>query len=853
VAITKPEFNIETGPDTPVIRAITPIYDAQERLFGLFVITAHYGQLLKSAVARLRTTGTVIVLDNDGTDIHRTPDGEISTSHDNPEHSPEETAVFTAIQNLENKAGTLFLKTRGNDVVLHYTPVDLDHSLKDSGIGIGLAVPREQLFENAQKTANKHLWLSLALVIAASILAYIVSARMTRPLTKAIGAIRSYTADSETLDLPTARRDEVGALSHAFTGLVTRLEQSRDAEQATAHRMQAILDNTAEGMITVDTTGRIQHYNRGAETIFGFPPEEIIGANIDRLMHETEPDPEDERLHRFTENQPSTAAKNTNQHGIAGSAHQMTGIRKDGSHFPVELSVSEILIPDGKIYSRLIRDVSERQQFENQLKRRHTELEQANWETGKALEIAEEAALEAAAATEAKSAFLASMSHEIRTPMNGVLGMATLLLQTELNPNQREQALIIKESGDALLELLNDILDLSKIEAGKTTIEKCHFSVAGLLHTVNSLWQNRATQKGLNLVINNNLGEIDCVESDGTRLRQILHNLIGNAIKFTESGAITLRVSPTPRGDDRIGLLFEIIDSGTGLTAEQISGLFRPFTQADGSTTRKYGGTGLGLTLSKNFAEMLGGKIGVDSTPGEGSRFWFTILADAGDPALMEAEFSSNANRPLVSAPLAQPLRILVAEDNKVNQKIVQMLLEPIDCTVDIVDNGLEALAALEQKSYDLILMDVMMPEMDGPTATQAIRKMDDPVLANLPIIALTANAMKGDRENYLSVGMTDYVAKPIHQDQLIRTILKVMKLPLADDQPPPPAKDQSGESGGPRIAAPDNAPAAQAHKPAAPQPTASESEEKALNDFSTLMDDFDGSSPEAPTSRSAA
>ncbi len=387
------------------------------------------------------------------------------------------------------------------------------------------------------------------------------------------------------------------------------------------------------------------------------------------------------------------------------------------------------------------------------------------------------AIVRAKAASKAKSAFLAMMSHEIRTPMNGVLGMASSLLGGRLNREQRDQVQIIKESGECLLEILDDILDLSKIEAGKLTLELTDFSLRDLLESTDALWRSRAEAKGLTFKMDLDFEGDDGVHADRTRLRQVLFNLIGNAIKFTESGGITVSLS-RPR-DDHSRLRFEVADTGIGIADEKKSKLFSPFEQADASTTRKFGGTGLGLAISKQLVEVMGGEIGLDSEAGKGSTFWFTILAE---PARTDvAAATEKPDQADASLPKFQRrLRILAAEDNHVNQMVLESILKPLDCELDMVADGMEAFAAVQTKTYDVVLMDVQMPEMDGPTATRHIRALPGKV-SQLPIIALTANAMKGDREAYLACGMTEYVSKPINARELFGAILRCCDTELHD------------------------------------------------------------------------
>ncbi len=442
-----------------------------------------------------------------------------------------------------------------------------------------------------------------------------------------------------------------------------------------------------------------------------------------------------------------------------------------------------------------VRNITTRKDDEKKLQAYAQELEHKNEELESALVTAREA-------TQLKSRFLANMSHEIRTPMNGVLGMTDFLLATPLTAEQQEYAGSIKKSADALLTLINDILDLSRIEAGKLRLDQVPFLLSATVEESCALFALQALAKGLEFatVISGNLP--DTMVGDPGRIRQVLTNLLGNAVKFTDSGRIDVEVEQAGSSSTGVVARFTVRDTGIGISGEQQGRLFESFTQGDGSSTRKYGGTGLGLSISKQLVELMGGQMGVESTPGVGSRFWFTASLAKPAPGQTAAVVQTPGTTPptvapppkravpapvtpaapaapKVPIPVVKPssataehsdglrnLRVLLAEDNEINQRIALRLLEKLGLTADAVDNGRAAVEALSQKSYDLVLMDCQMPDMDGFEATAVIRNREGGV-RHTPICALTANAMEGDREKCLAAGMDDYISKPVGLEKL--------------------------------------------------------------------------------------
>ena len=653
----------------------------------------------------------------------------------------------------------------------------------------------------------------------------------------------------------------------------------------TTAQLNGILSIADDAIICVDGTQRVILFNQGAERVFGWTAQEVIGGELNRLLPPRYHAGHGKHIDNFDKSGRS-ARKMAERQAIFA-------VRKDGSEFPAEASISKLEVGGDVIHTVILRDISVRKAYEREL------------------EVAKE---RAEAAMQAKSMFLANMSHEIRTPLNAVIGMTSLLLNTHIDDEQRDYAETIRASSEVLLTIINDILDYSKIEVGKLDIERQPFDLRRCIEESLDLLSPSAGEKNINLAYFIDDSVPAALLGDVTRLRQILVNLLSNSIKFTHHGEVVVSVSAMRMDHNQHEVQFSVRDTGIGIPGDRLSELFQVFTQVDASTTRKYGGTGLGLAISKRLAEVMGGRMWVESEVGAGSTFSFTILAepsgsqlahsflqerssalagrrvlivddnstnrrilvkqallwgmvpsaaasaiealdfvrhghafDVGilDMSMPEMDglglaieirkyrdqqslplimltsvshrpreekmanvcFSAYLNKPIKPtalfdallhamqiAPLQSsaqrpraakgklaetlPLNILVAEDNTVNQKVVQQLLAHLGYRADVVANGVEVLDALERQNYDVVLMDVQMPEMDGLEATRRLRvRFPDGAPR---VIAMTANAMPGDREKCLTAGMDAYVSKPVELDDLAAVLASVSAPPSA-------------------------------------------------------------------------
>ena len=500
--------------------------------------------------------------------------------------------------------------------------------------------------------------------------------------------------------------------------------------------LNSILNISSEGIIVADQDMRILLFSKGAEVIFGYSAPEVLGRHIELLIPQERRAAHQQRVQSFAAGAILSRRMSNRQ--------DVTGLTRDGRLAPIEVGLSKLTTRTGMIYTAIIRDISESLQAEAELN---------------------QAVSDATAANAAKSAFLAAMSHEVRTPLNGVLGMAQAMARDALPPKQAERLEVIRQSGESLLGILNDMLDLSKIEAGKLEMETLEFDLGDLIAATHNTFSALAAQKGLQFDLHVARRAEGAYLGDPLRLRQVLNNLISNAVKFTEKGLIEVDV------DRQDGLLvIAVRDTGMGISPDALTRLFDKFEQGDLSTTRRFGGTGLGLAICQDLVRLMGGDISAASVLNEGATFTICLpLEHVGHvPALPDV-----IGPPATADDDDHPqVRLLVAEDNRANQLVIDTLLRQVGITPVIVPNGRAAVAAWEEKPWDLILMDVQMPEMDGPTATSIIRRRElDSGQTRTPILALTANAMDHQLLEYRQAGMDGLVAKPIEVDKLFSAI----------------------------------------------------------------------------------
>jgi PAS domain S-box-containing protein len=588
-----------------------------------------------------------------------------------------------------------------------------------------------------------------------------------RPLSTLARAANLLAAGRDDVTLPPPGRDDIGRLSAAFAHMRRELVARERDLFRTSSRLQAIIENSAEGIITIGADGALRSFNKAAEKIFGYSQEEVLGRDVTVLMPEEDRAGHPGYLRRYLE---------TGEARVVGKGREVTGRRKDGTRFSMWMALADVDLGDDRLIVGAAMDLSELKDKERQLKQHRDNLQKLVDERTRELVQAKDAAEQA---NQAKTEFLARMSHEIRTPLNAIINLTELSLMEHLSEEQREYLRTAKSSADHLLMIINDLLDYSRLEVGRLNLVEQVFDLAEVVEASLASVRQQARKKGLDLRAE--LPETARAEfrGDPVRLRQVLINLLGNAVKFTDQGEVSLEVSlagehEPPAAGEPVEVLFQVADTGPGIAEEDAELLFDPFEQGEGGMTRRHGGTGLGLAICNELVEKMEGSIWFESDPGSGSRFFFTarLVALGPQPEVDEAA-PAEAREP------ARPKRVLLVEDTPENVTVGMAVLGKLGHEPVSASNGIEALEALRAEPFDMVLMDVEMPGMDGIEATRRLRAGEaGPLNLKTPVVAVTAHAVDGYRERCLEAGMTGFVTKPFSLAEFGRLLGKAAPVP---------------------------------------------------------------------------
>ena len=645
------------------------------------------------------------------------------------------------------------------------------------------AVHMEELAASQQSVYRAyHSGTLIALLTSAfiALLAVIAAFLLTRSIIKPLGSLLKRTEQIGSGNLDTTitvhSNDEIGVLTKSFDNMLSRLKEttasSDELNQEITERKQSefkfktLYESSSDAVMLLDEKGFFD-CNEATVKMFGCKnKEEFCSKHPSDVSPATQPCGSDSM--ELANKRIATAMEK------GSNSFEWVHRRIDGTDFPAEVLLNAMELDGKQILQAVVRDISDRKLAEEKLVQARDKAEELNGQLMEATARANDMAAQAEMANMAKSQFLANMSHEIRTPMNAIIGFSDLLIEEDLTEEQKQDVGLINESGKNLLALINDILDFSKIEAGQLDTEIIDCSLGKLLNSVESLMKLKAEEKGLEFEVAESGGLPAQIRSDPSRLHQCLVNLVGNAIKFTKKGHVYVNVSLEER-EGKPFVRFDVEDTGIGIPKDKQETIFESFTQADGDTSRKYGGTGLGLTITKQLAELLGGELTVTSEVGKGAIFSLTTPANVDvtkQPLLDRQNVTSHTNpRQTETAEPEFSGNILVAEDVPTNQALVRSLLERMGLQVTIAEDGNQALQKVLAGQFDLILMDMQMPHMDGYEATSELRKKG----ITTPVVALTANAMKGDDKKCIEAGCDDYLAKPLDRGELFEMLDKYL------------------------------------------------------------------------------
>lgn len=623
---------------------------------------------------------------------------------------------------------------------------------------LSIYMPTEELRHNSYSAWGSQLAMRLAgYAVLLLALGFLLNKYVANRLARLEENAKKLAAGNYSARVRHIGSDEIGDLAASINTMGREIQKRDQTLRESEECFRLTSDSMKDALVLLNSDGEIIFWNKAAEQIFGYAAAEVMGRGVLDLLVSERYRPEIAAgLKEFVQ---------TGQGMFFGKCLELSALHKDGQEFAIELSLSSMNTWGKWIGIGVVRDISERKLVEAELASHRNHLEQLVISRTQDLLIAKEAA---EAGSVAKSAFLANMSHEIRTPLNAITGMIHILRRSGLSPSQNEKLGKIEIASNHLLEIINNVLELSKIEAGKFVLQTVPVHIENLLENIMSILGQKAQEKDIKLIAE--MPPLICpVYGDEGRLQQALLNLATNALKFTDHGHVRMSVSQESQTEYTVTVRFEVEDTGIGISPEQQPRLFNAFEQADNSMSRKYGGTGLGLAITKKMAEMMGGKTGMTSALGKGSTFWFTAILTKAAPEATETACGCIDAAEATIRQTLQAKRILLVEDEPINREIAQALLEDVGFTVDLAEDGAKAIEMVKANAYDLILMDMQMPHVNGLDATRQIRQLA--VGGQVPIIAMTANAFAEDRELCLEAGMNDFIAKPVSTSLLYQKL----------------------------------------------------------------------------------
>ncbi|MGE0917323.1 ATP-binding protein [Trichlorobacter lovleyi] len=724
----------------PVFHFAYPYRDAAGKIGGVIVVAFRldtYSTVLRNSPLPAGTN--FLLLDHAGVIMHRALEPEKIIGKKYPEVSFKE--MLAGPDEYSYRGPASF----GDERFISYRKIRLQGEA-DPYMYVRVGVPVKTTLAAADQTMLKSIAFFGTFLCGAFLLAYLIGKRSIadRIILLEQASQRLASGERQTQVASAVSGGEIGRLAESFDTMARQLTEREQVIRESEVRLRSITDSAQDAILMMDDQGAITFWNPAAETILGYKAEEALGKDLHLLLAPL-------RYQQAFQKAFSVFVQTGRGHAV-GKTVELAAKRKDGQEIVVSLSLSAVFL-NGRWYAvGLLRDITESKHYQEELlEARHS----------------------AEAANRAKSEFLANMSHEIRTPMNGVVGMAQLLRYTQPTREQEEYLDNLELSCKNLLELINDILDLSRIESGKLELEAAVFSLRSCIQEVVSNQASRIEQKGLQLLTSLDEQVPEQVVGDSLRFKQILLNLLGNAIKFTEAGSITVSGQISSRQETGCTFRLMVSDTGIGMTEETLQRIFNSFEQADSSTTRVYGGSGLGLAICRRLTELMGGRIWAESTFGKGSAFFVELPfalppaeGNGGDQAVPSAE--------PVQTVMNRRLKILVAEDNKLNADTIVAMLKQMGHESLAVSNGREALEKWHASAFNCILMDIQMPVMDGNLSAATIRKQEQKMGGHTPIIAMTAHALHGDRERFLAEGFDGYVSKPVEMQALAAELRRV-------------------------------------------------------------------------------